>query len=262
MSVINKEIPNIEVIPEIESGLFVDLAFCDSRFAVGLVAVNGEALPNLSNELSGIYKLRKKVYVDQTSQLDPDAEYPEGEERDDDDKRSASFGVFENQGDGKAQVVATGRIIIKSSTDDLLPVEVEWPEIFEDNPAQVGAFEVSRIISRHGNSTIAGINTSSIYSAITGYAGYYSLGPPYAIVEDWLVKGLNRRHNNGVPHTVIGPPKVVDKYLDTNYPIKIELETITDRLEAKNPVMHRNLKRAHGVHYYGKVTVPEVAKLS
>ena len=256
MSSINKALPNESVIPIIESRVFDEHP--DARFAVGKLAIGNQALPGLEQEHAAYYDLRRKVYVEQTGQLDESALNEDGTDRDADDSRSVAFGIIENLG-SRQRLVGSMRLIHKGfkdatgkSDDRPLPVEEFCPGIFEDNPAPINSLEVSRYIVRHEKASMQRTLKWPLFSAALAHITGNNLGPTYAVIEEWLEKDFK----SYLPMERIGEPRFVPEYLDVNLPIKIHTDQLAANIESKTPGAITEMQRNDGrMSYFGRLAV-------
>lgn len=250
MTILNPTIRNADIIPTVETDIFVHQP--NSRFAVGILAVNDRVVVGNEDIYRGYYDLRVGTYLHQTNQLSTEDIAVDGTDRDADDARSVAFGIVENA--GTQRLVGTMRLIIKGSQteqdgslDSPLPVEQDWPELFVSKPAINGSLEVSRLIARHEDPRIQEATKFMLYAAGMAYAVENKLGPAYAIVESWFARDLART----VPVERIGQPKYVEKYLDDNLPLKIDLNVYSAMLEQRHPGMLAAMKSQAGdMTYY------------
>lgn len=231
MTQLNTSIKNEHIIPSVESSVFSERP--DARYALGILAENDKSRLGLESAYSGYYDLRVGTYVLQTGQLTQGDIADDGTDRDHDDMRSIAFGLIENLGHNQ-RVIGTMRLIVKGREGkdaEPLPVEHDWPEVFETSPARADSFEVSRLIARHEDAKIQQRTKLNLYTAGLSYAMNHHLGPAYAIVESWFARDLGRT----MPTQQIGEPKYVEKYLDDNLALEIDLPGYAVRLEAFKP---------------------------
>lgn len=263
MTILNPDIKNEHVIPSVESDIFERNP--SAAFAIGILAVNDQARPGLEDVYRGYYDLRVKTYVDQTGQLLREELDIDGTDRDEDDSRSVAFGFVENTREkGIQRVIGAFRLIVKGQKsievptspvkDKELPVEYDFPGSFIGNPIQPGAFEVSRLISRHEDARTQQLTKISLYMSALAYSEKHELGPAYAIVEPWFARDLNRT----MPMETIGEPEYVEKYLADNLPVKIDLKKYAQQVELRKPGLLGYLRdNIDDVTYYdraGRVT--------
>lgn len=252
MSIIDREITNTEVIPIVQSSIFEGRP--DLRFAVGILAVGDQVVPGLENEYAGYFDLRRKVYVNQTGQLNASELNEDGTDRDPDDARSVAFGIVENHGTDQ-RIVASTRLIIKGFADDAeaqkpLPVEEFCPELFADKPVPTGGLEVSRLIARHEKASVQEILRWRIYAAALGYIANHDLGPTYAVVEPWLESHLK----STIPVSKIGEARYIDHYQDYNLPIEVHTDEFVGQMDRTHPGMMQEMFDNEGtMTYFGKV---------
>ena len=225
MSHIDRSVTNRDVIPVIGSALFTEQP--NARMCVGIIAENDVPLPGLEAEYRAHFDLRRKVYVDQTGQLDESEIQPDGTDRDVDDARSITFAVFENHIEG-VRVVGVSRLIVRG--DELpLPVEEFCPDSFVDDGLTSLSVEVSRVIARHEHAVMQELVQWHLFAVMLAYEANHSLERTFAIIEPWL-----ERHLRGtIAIARIGEPRYVEHYLDYNLPIEIDIPLSTERVDAR-----------------------------
>jgi len=254
MSHSNFGISNEQVIPTIESDVFRDRP--DARFAVGIIAVGNHVAEGLEREYNAYYDLRRSVYLDQMGHLSLEDIDSDGTDRDMDDARSVAFGVIENHGH-KQRLVAASRLIIKgmglyseAATEEPLPVEKDWPELFSRDPAPSTALEVSRLISRHESAGVQVMNTGQLFTAELGFVRAHNLGPAYGMVEELLERNLKRFVPIGRLRD--GEPKYIPHYRSVNMPIEIDIPEFARKTEARYPGVLDTMPVTLGeMAYYG-----------
>lgn len=215
MSHIDRSVTNHDVIPAIQSPLFADNP--TARLACGLIAVNDIALPGLEAEYLAHFELRRKVYVDQTGQLDASELHADGTDRDADDARSAAFAVFENHPEG-VRVVGVARLILRGK-ETPLPVEEFCPESFDGLELAGHSVEVSRVIARHETAVLQDVIQWHLFTLMLAYIANHDLGRTFAIIEPWFERHLK----SIITISRIGEPRYVEHYLDYNLPIEIDI---------------------------------------
>ena len=247
MSVIDPNVTNDLVIPDIRSRLFVGHEA--ARFAVGIIAHGDVVMPGRGQEYLGYLRLRANVYADQTNMIPKESVAADGTERDIDDSRSVHFAVIENAGKNK-RVVGAMRLIIKSKKDPrMLPIEEFFEkEAFADYVAPLGSTEVSRYICRHEDSKTMRQLKWPLYTAALSHVMANDIGPTYAVVEEFLEKGLTK---SGIPITRIASPKFVPEYNDFNMGIEIDTNLLGQLIgvSASTAPTQRNAKNVFS--YYG-----------
>lgn len=226
MSHIDRTVTNHEVIPVVGSTLFSEDR--SARLACGLIAVNDTPLPGLEDEYLAHFTLRRKVYVDQTGQLDASELHPDGTDRDIDDARAATFGLFENHGEG-VRVLGVARLILRGEKR-ALPVEDFCPDSFPDGDLSARSVEVSRVIARHESALMQDLVQWHLFAIMLAYIANHGLERTFAIIEPWF-----ERHLNGaIAIDRIGEPRYVEHYLDYNLPIEIDIPASAERVNARN----------------------------
>ncbi|WP_336991413.1 hypothetical protein [Leucobacter sp. VD1] len=226
MSRIDRDITNHEVIPVVASGLFA--ADSAARLACGIIAVDGVAVPGLEAEYRAHFDLRRRVYVDQTGQLDVSDLHEDGTDRDADDARSVTFGVFENHRSG-VRVLGVSRLIVRGDVL-ALPVEEFCPDSFADEALAAHSVEVSRVIARHESAAMQDLVQWHLFTMMLAYVANHELGRTFAIIEPWL-----ERHLRGIISIEsIGEARYVEHYLDYNMPIEIDIAASTVLANARN----------------------------
>ncbi|UOQ60694.1 GNAT family N-acetyltransferase [Leucobacter rhizosphaerae] len=226
MSHIDRSITNHQVIPVVQSDLFE--AEPASRLACGLLAVNGVPLPGFEDEYRAHFDLRRRVYVDQTGQLDASELNEDGTDRDDDDARSVTFAVFENHEEG-VRVVGVARLIVRGDTVPL-PVEEFCPESFGPGDVTASCVEVSRVIARHETAVLQDVIQYHLFAMMLAYISKHQHERTFAIIEPWL-----ERHLVGVLAIQrIGEPTYVEHYLDYNLPIEVDIPASIDKVNTRN----------------------------
>ncbi|MGK0741680.1 GNAT family N-acyltransferase [Leucobacter sp. Z1108] len=225
MTHINRSVSNHEVIPVIESAVFSEQP--NARLASGLIAVNGLALPGLEAEYRAHFDLRRRVYVDQTGQLSESDLQEDGTDRDDYDARSVTFAVFENHRTG-VRVVGVARLI-RRDPGSHLPIEEFCPDAFTLESLSVGCVEMSRVIARHENAALQDLLQWHLFAAMLAYITQHNVQRTFAIIEPWL-----ERHLNGaVKISRIGEVRYVERYLDYNVPVEVDIPTSARLMNAR-----------------------------
>lgn len=225
MSHIDRSVTNHDVIPVVDSEVFADNPA--ARLAVGLIAVHDVPLPGLEREYLAHFDLRRRVYVDQTGQLDASELQDDGTDRDADDARSATFAVFENHADG-VRVIGVSRLIIRGQ-DHPLPVEDFCPDSFSPGDLNAVSVEVSRVIARHEKAVMQEMAQWHLFAVMLAYVANHGLERTFAIIEPWL-----ERHLRGsIAISRIGEPRYVEHYLDYNLPIEIDIPASAARVNAR-----------------------------
>ncbi|HWB38885.1 MAG TPA: hypothetical protein VG604_01470, partial [Candidatus Saccharimonadales bacterium] len=210
------QIANHEVIPQVESGLFIGHE--TSHLAVGIVAVGDQVVPGYENELAGYKLLRGNVYALQKKYMPIEDLNEDGTETDADDARSVHFALIENAIESP-RVVGAMRLIIKSREyPQALPIEDHYPEAFPEGPAPFLSTEVSRLIARHEDAKIQRTMKWPLFTASVAHIVEHDLGPVFGAVEEDLEQSLMRA---GVPVVDLARPKFVEEFNASKMPIRI-----------------------------------------
>lgn len=226
MSHIDRSVTNEQVIPVIDSRVFA--ADPTARLACGVLAINGVPRPGLEAEYRAHFELRRKVYVDQTGQLDASDIQEDGTDRDSDDARSITFAVFENHAAG-VRVIGVSRLIVRGD-DTPLPVEEFCPESFAPGEVTPFSVEVSRVIARHETAVLQDVVQLHLFALMLAYITEHRYDRTFAIIEPWL-----ERHLKGVLEIHrIGEPTYVEHYLDYNLPIEVSIAASTDKVDSRS----------------------------
>jgi hypothetical protein len=248
-------VSNSDVIPVFDSTVFAESP--SALFATGILAIDGVPLDGLAAEYRAHYELRRRVYVDQTGQLDPSEIDQDGTDRDADDDRSVVFGVLENRGE-QARMIGVSRLILKSgsagSTEagSPLPIETAFPDLF-DPPLGVPTCEVSRFIARHESAKVQGLIQWHLIAQMLAWIETHDLHPTVAILEPWLERHLSSL----VPLRRLAEPRYVEHYLDYNIPIEIDTARLSAGMGQKDPDLVPSYKREPLVmHTLGRTPDP------
>ncbi len=244
MSQIDTRVSNTEVIPVIESDLFVGHE--EMQFAMGILAIGDETLNGRDAELLAYYRLRKRVYYDQTKMIS-DEEIQGDTDVNPDDIRSVHMGLFESFAPGIIRNTGAIKLIIKSEQHSApLPIEDFFPEAFEDAVPMRG-IEVSRFIARH---EIARAQKGISQHLLTGALSYiisHDLGPTYGVVEPKVQTQLTAQ---GVPNRAITQPRYVEKYSADNLGIEVNTDLMARMTERAKPGTLQKLREAEGTFAY------------
>lgn len=252
MSHIDRTVTNHEVIPVIGSALFAEEP--GARLAAGMLAVNGAAISGLEAEYAAHFQLRRKVYVDQTGQLSASDIREDGTDRDADDARSVTFGVFENHESG-VRVVGVSRLILRGG-ERPLPVEDFCPDAFTRDELAGTSVEVSRVIARHEKAALQDLVQWHLFALMLAYIANHDLGRTFAIIEPWLERHLKAV----IAVDRIGEVRYVEHYLDYNVPIEIDIPASTERVNARNGGFIDRYRAAEPeISYFGRL--PERARV-
>lgn len=218
MSSANKKYTSpAQTIPIVKSDIFLN----QSNESLALCILSSEEVLSYKPEsiAHGYLQLRANVYIDQTKMLNGNIRKIDNTESDEEDKRSMHFVILENYGEGRVAVIASMRLIIKSSEGDApLPIEKFFPGSFVE-PAPPNCTEVSRLIACHNNSRVKRTATFSVMSAGVAYAVKTKLAPVFGIVEPLLEAYL---HRTGFPIKRIAEPTIIGAYNDENLGIEID----------------------------------------
>lgn len=218
MSVEIKLVSNTEVVPVASrTGVFDgnDQRFAMVHLGVGMPAYEpGQDTPS---ELYG--KLRANVYINQMAFLENSERQTDGTEWNTDDERSSHYVVLEKRLGGEA-LFACARLIEKQ-TDEPLPIEEFFPDIFQDSPASLGSVEVSRFIARHERAIYNLDATARLLAAMANDVNEHHLGPVHAIVEPHFERTLAHR---GLVVERISEPRWIPEYKSINRAIRINVE--------------------------------------
>lgn len=235
------------MIPVVDSNVFSQDP--TARLACGLLAIDGTALPGLDAEYIAHFQLRRKVYVDQTGQLAESELQDDGTDRDVDDARSVTFGVFENHRDG-VRVLGVSRLILRGETRPL-PIEEFCPDVFSPGELTARSVEVSRVIARHESAPMQDVVQWHLFALMLAYIANHGLERTFAIIEPWL-----ERHLKGViAIDRIGEPRYVEHYLDFNLPIEIDIPASAERVDDRNSGFIDRYRAAEpSMSYFGTVS--------
>jgi hypothetical protein len=224
----------------------------DARLATGIVGVNGVARPGFESTYLEHFEFRRRVYVEQTGQLDPSDLSDDGLDVDEDDSRSVTFAVLENAPEG-VRIVGVARTIIKGADgqDRPLPVEDFCPELFAENPLPAGSVEVSRVIARHERVAMQELVQWHLFALMSSYFSTHDVGRTFAIIEPWL-----ERHLAGLlAISRIGEPRYIEHYLDYNLPVEFDLAGSAARINERNATILGQLAAADGeLEYFGRIS--------
>jgi hypothetical protein len=224
----------------------------DARLATGIIGVNGVARPGFESTYLEHFEFRRRVYVEQTGQLDPSDLSDDGLDVDEDDSRSVTFAVLENAPEG-VRIVGVARTIIKGADgqDRPLPVEDFCPELFAENPLPAGSVEVSRVIARHERVAMQELVQWHLFALMSSYFSTHDVGRTFAIIEPWL-----ERHLAGLlAISRIGEPRYIEHYLDYNLPVEFDLAGSAARINERNATILGQLAAADGeLEYFGRIS--------
>ena len=255
MSHVDQTVTNDAVIPIVSSTVFDSSP--SSRLALGVLAVDGVAVPGLEAEYLAHFQLRRRVYVDQTGQLSEKDLLPDGTDRDADDSRSVTFCVLENHPSG-TRVVGVSRLIVRGQEkagDSLhgapLPVEDFCPDAFVDGPLPWNAVEVSRVIARHEKAVVQDSIQWHLFALMLAYVTNHGLGRAFAIIEPWFERHLK----SIITIHRVGDVRFIEHYLDYNVPIEIDVEASTATVTARtSDLVERLLAAEPRLVFVGRVS--------
>lgn len=214
-----------------------------ASFWIGRVSVgNLVTQPQLYNPL---LKFRGQVYVNELGFVGTENLDKLGRESDSDDNRSALFAAVENQGIYEHQyepkIIGSARLIVKDKTDNPLPIENHFPEIFSEKSAIVEkSAEASRYISRHPVKKIQRNISFLMISSLVGHSVENDIENVYAMMEKPLIKALG---SVGLPMHTIGKPKQIDELNGELYPVLFHPFEIAEKLENENDVDASRLRK-------------------
>ncbi len=228
MSNIDPTVTNAEVIPHIVTEVFRDNP--DARFATGLIAHGEQPREGLEGITEGYYKLRERVYIDQTRMLGEEARLANGGEMDEDDGRSIHFCVLENHGETQ-RVVASMRVI-HGGDFGKLPIEEFFPEVGQSTNGTSKSIEISRYICRHEDDRVQKKLKWLLYPAVLAYIMKNDFGPTYAVIETQLEEALLEA---GIPMERIADPVYVPEYRDVNLGVVIDTHQLAANIESQAP---------------------------
>lgn len=217
----NKFISDEQAIPIVETGIFNG----DPDAKLAVVRLEPEDVLTGNDPIAhGYSQFRANVYIDQTGMLDPKHRRPDGGESDSDDIRSYHLAGVENLGNGLAAIIASMRLIRKTEEyPAVLPIEEFFEGELDDIAAGSGSFEVSRWIARARDSDRRTQLLTRLAVTNTGlaHAVRHNWGPCLAVVEPAVARTINR--STGAAARQIAPPRLVEKYNDTNMGIEVDL---------------------------------------
>ncbi len=218
-------------LPVVKTDIFRDI---QNQFAVGIVANGNDIVDRHSSIFEGAAALRAQVYVGK-GYITEDMLDANGLELNADDGRSVHFATVERIATGGlARVVACMRLIVKEASDQALPVEELFPELFVGNPAVVGSTEVSRLISRHEDPMLQSLVKWPMFRAGLEHVQRNNLGPAYGVVPAILATSLTSQQ---VPIDILGEPRYLERINATKQPIRVnlgELGTVVSQLNFQN----------------------------
>lgn len=186
-------------------------------FWVGKISEVGDEQihPNISEAVA---RLRANVYVKEKKYYGSEILNEDGTESDSDDERSKQFAVLERLDANTARAIACGRMIVKLSDEDKLPIEKYFPEAFEAHNPPENSVEISRFISRHPNKIVQHIASLAVVRAMTYESIKMQAPTTYCMVEKPLLDMLNFV---GLPAIELGTPRDIPEQSGVLYPVDI-----------------------------------------
>lgn len=212
-----------EVIPRFKTEVFRGRE--SAAFYVGILATTNEVVDTEAWHAARV--LRANVYIDEMAFLPESSRHEDGGEEDEDDQRSIQFGVYENQGvDGEARLVGTSRLIVKRDTDDLLPAERIYPDVFADRPAEVDSVETSRVIARHADKKITRKAVSlAMIRAMAAWSITEQKQPVYAVIDPSVKRMYDRME---FPYEQLSDLRYTEEYQSENWAVQIEPHNVVN----------------------------------
>lgn len=217
----------------------------NARFAVGILAIGDEVLPGLDDEFAGYALERARRYIEAgyitTADLNAD-----GTELDKDDSRSVHIVAVQNFVD-RARAAGTMRLVVKSSGDEMLPVEGLCPDAFPE-PATSGSVEVSRLTA------LSGVLTRMLFANGVSYVGHQKLGPAYGLVTPGLRESLRAMH--AVPVDELGQERFIRAINSSKLPIRVDVNGLThNMMQGDQADVFAAMRSAHaaGFTYSGRM---------
>jgi N-acyl-L-homoserine lactone synthetase len=146
-----------------------------------------------------------------------------------DDSRSIQFAVIERKAAPDAsKVVGVSRLIQKRETsgDDRLPVEILFPDFFEEQPLEAGVVEGSRLIARHPNRHLQRLIDLANIRAMDLWARGNSIEYIYGIAEEPFLRHLRML---GLPYEQLSDFQPLAEFGNTsNAPIRFNTEQVCE----------------------------------
>lgn len=237
----------------------------NARYFVGIVATGD--IEHQPAAFEAVQRLRCDTYVERLW-LPPSARRANGGELDEHDHTAVHFAVAKNNGTKRPDLIGTTRIILKQN-GDLLPVEVDYPEVFSERPALKRSCEVSRLIGPvkpYVNSekptetleekTERHLVFSALVRAIIGWGLQNNYHTGYAMGEDWLLRTLDK---SNIPYVKVADFKQIPEYGNTrNAAISMDpVRVINDikthpRMPFATKVFFAGVRRHGGLGYHNK----------
>jgi len=253
--------PLVEDVAEsVERDVFVDHP--EASFYIGVIATPGVVHdPRIYQATS---KFRANVYIDEMGFLDENARRRSGGETDSDDNRSVHFSVVENKGEHEPpRVVGCSRLILKKDENVPLPVEIFFPEYFDENPAPIDSAEGSRLIARHEDRAVQGMIALGLIRAMTSWSVDASREPVFAVVEKGLARTFDRMR---LPNTRLTDLKYLEEYRTENMALAISPKEIEESIKPERHVSRGNVRgffddvaTHHGIGFFDRTLMEQVA---
>lgn len=211
-------------IPIIRSDVFKKET--SARFALGVVANQGEIIPGYEEEFYGAAMLRGRVYLDKNFVTLDDLDENMAEKPDYDDDRSVHFVILEQMAVTKslARVVGNIRLIVKGEDGEPLPVERFYADQFGKNPAPAHSTEVSRLICRHEDGTVQNALKWPLFMAGVEYVEQNDLGPVYGLLDPKLANSLIMQQ---VPVEPLAEAKFIPEIMAAKQPVEIDVPRLS-----------------------------------
>jgi len=204
----------------------------EARFWVGRVATKSVVdAPGIHDSL---LQFRGNVYVRECGFLPENSLDSKGRESDSDDLRSLLFSAVEkytDDGETGARVVGSSRIIMKDS-DQILPIENYFPEVFKKFPAEGNiSSEISRYIARHPNKFVQGLVSLALVRAMFNVCIQEGIENAYAMLEE---KPLNKLRRTGIEANDIGSSKYIAELKGVIQPVVFRPFELVNTLYAES----------------------------
>ena len=218
--------PTVPVSPEVFE------SHPEAAFWIGKIATLAVKGIDPTGYQDALARFRGNVYVHERGFLQKDALDEFGREFDEYDTRSVHFAVIENETEinQTSRLVGSIRLVTKETTDDKLPIEKYFPELFEENPIDTNCVEVSRFISCYPEDKqfMQHVIALALIRAVTLYGVKEGIEDQYCVIEKPLYRSL---HHIGIPLEVLGEPKDVPEQGGILYPIKISSQGCLDSVK-------------------------------
>ncbi len=180
----------------------------------------------------------------------------DGGEHDQFDEDAVQFGVIKNSLMGP-RMIATSRLIRKTTKNPILPVEADYPEVFTDNPAGLNDVEVSRLISASSDKRERHAASLAIQRAMIGWCSNNGVDKTHAMVEPYLAKIFDQ---TGVPYEKRSDFKPIPEYANTeNAVVTIDPMRMAQTLRAHRigmpiatSLFFHNINKTQGQGFYGR----------